>query len=342
MTAQAHRSASLDILRVLACAMVVAMHSPMPSAYAEGTFLVALSYLTAPCIGLFFMVSGALLLPVKGEMTAFLRRRFGRILVPVLLWTLFYVCLRLWFSEDEIDIARALLSVPFSPQGNGVLWFMYALTGLYLLAPVISPWLERCRERDIRLVLLLWGMTLLWPLLENRIDIRQDNTGMLYYFSGYGGYFLLGYYLRRWPAALPGKLLWPLCAVALCAPFVYKVCGIECDFYRVFWYLSVFVAVMAAGIFKGITALCRLTHVRESALAAQLSKCTFGIYLCHIFVMRYVLWKLPFIAGMESYVLQTVTVFALTFTLSWVLTWAMSWLPFSSWIIGCHNARLKP
>ena len=341
MTALAHRSASLDILRVLACAMVVAMHSPMPSAYAQGSFLVVLSYLTAPCIGLFFMVSGALLLPVRGEMTVFLRRRLERILVPVLLWTLIYVCLKLWFSEDEIDIARTFFSVPFSPQGNGVLWFMYALTGLYLIAPVISPWLERCRERDIRLVLLLWTVTLLWPLLENRIDIRQDNTGMLYYFSGYGGYFLLGYYMRRWPGALPGKFLWPVAVVALLAPFVYRTCGFECDFYRVFWYLSVFVAVMAAGVFKGVTALCRLTRVRESALAAQLSECTFGIYLCHILVMRYVLWKVPFIAGMQSYIDQTLTVFVLTLILSWALTWAMSWLPYSSWIIGCHNARLK-
>ena len=54
----------LDILRVLACLMVVMMHSPMPVENAAGWFAVPMSYLTMPCIGIFFAVSGALILPV--------------------------------------------------------------------------------------------------------------------------------------------------------------------------------------------------------------------------------------------------------------------------------------
>lgn len=66
----------LDTVRVLACVMVVLMHSPMPADNAPGLFLSTISYLSAPCIGLFFMVSGALLLPVKVDMFTFLRHRF--------------------------------------------------------------------------------------------------------------------------------------------------------------------------------------------------------------------------------------------------------------------------
>lgn len=54
----------LDITRILACIMVVLMHSPIPSVQTNGLFLASLSYFTAPSIGLFFMVSGVLLLPV--------------------------------------------------------------------------------------------------------------------------------------------------------------------------------------------------------------------------------------------------------------------------------------
>ena len=57
------RDLSLDLMRVMACCMVVLMHSPIPSANANGLLLSSLSYVTTPCIGLFFMVSGALLLP---------------------------------------------------------------------------------------------------------------------------------------------------------------------------------------------------------------------------------------------------------------------------------------
>lgn len=59
------RDISLDLLRIIACAMVVLMHSPIPAENANGLLLSSLSYFTAPCIGLFFMVSGALLLPPK-------------------------------------------------------------------------------------------------------------------------------------------------------------------------------------------------------------------------------------------------------------------------------------
>lgn len=57
------RDFSLDMLRIVACVMVVLMHSPIPSDSANGMILSSLSYFTAPCIGLFFMVSGALILP---------------------------------------------------------------------------------------------------------------------------------------------------------------------------------------------------------------------------------------------------------------------------------------
>ena len=136
------RDTSLDIIRILACFMVVLMHSPIPSANASGPFLSALSYFTAPCIGLFFMVSGALLLPVRTDYITFIRKRFSKILVPTLLWSLIYIGLRLYGSESEIDVIQSLASLPFSPQGEGVLWFMYTLSGLYLLAPILSAWVE--------------------------------------------------------------------------------------------------------------------------------------------------------------------------------------------------------
>lgn len=58
-----HRDLSLDLIRIFACLMVVATHSPLPSAEAHSVLLAGLSLVTTPCNALFFMVSGALLLP---------------------------------------------------------------------------------------------------------------------------------------------------------------------------------------------------------------------------------------------------------------------------------------
>ena len=58
-----HRDFSLDLIRILACLMVVTTHSPLPSAEAHSVLLAGTSLMTTPCNALFFMVSGALLLP---------------------------------------------------------------------------------------------------------------------------------------------------------------------------------------------------------------------------------------------------------------------------------------
>lgn len=46
-----NRVYELDILRVLACLMVICMHAPYPKEGANGLFLSTLSYFTVPCIG---------------------------------------------------------------------------------------------------------------------------------------------------------------------------------------------------------------------------------------------------------------------------------------------------
>lgn len=86
------RDYSLDIIRLIACIMIVLMHSPMPGMNTSGMVLCSVSYLTAPGIGMFFMVSGALSLKANKEKPfetkAFLRKRFSKILIPVVFWSI--------------------------------------------------------------------------------------------------------------------------------------------------------------------------------------------------------------------------------------------------------------
>lgn len=132
------RDTSLDLIRIIACTMVVLMHSPMPTENANGLLLSSLSYFTAPCIGLFFMVSGALILPppIASESNTalpFLRKRLKRVLMPTLVWTLFYIAIKLLDGNMTIDeVLKTMASIPFSAQGHGVLWFMYNFILLHL------------------------------------------------------------------------------------------------------------------------------------------------------------------------------------------------------------------
>lgn len=331
------RDTSLDIIRILACFMVVLMHSPIPSTDASGPFLSALSYFTAPCIGLFFMVSGALLLPIRTDYITFIRKRFSKILVPTLLWSLIYLELRLYDSDLKIDVIQSLASLPFSPQGEGVLWFMYTLSGLYLLAPILSAWVEKASQRELQIVLLLWCVTLHYPLLNFYVITNTSTTGILYYFTGYAGYFLLGYYLKKYPESISQVLAWTVAGVGVVLLLALKYLGIKFDFYSLFWYESIFIAALAVAIWKSA---CHFQRRNISSVWIKISNLSFGVYLIHILIMRHWLWHRCWIADISNYPLQSILIAILTFALSVLLCWSLSQLPYSQWLIG-YNSRGK-
>lgn len=337
------RCYELDIIRVLACLMVVAMHSPMPGEQANGTFLASLSYLTAPCIGLFFMVSGALLLPVNGGGKMFINNRLRKVVLPVFFWSMFYIVCNQYRDGAMLFVWKEILSIPFSPQGNGVLWFMYTLTGLYLVAPIISRWLESASLDELELYLLLWLVSMCYPLLELFLEINKGTTGVLYYCSGFIGYFVLGYYLRKYPDRISRSLLIPSCIIALVVPLACKLFNWKVDFYSMFWYLSVFVLVFCVAWFKGILSYGSkwVCNERIRSFIVLFSNLSFGIYLIHIFVMRYILWNMDWLKGMKPYIAQSGTIFLLTTVISFALVYLISRFKYAQYIIGYKSVIKK-
>lgn len=332
----------LDCIRCFACLMVVSMHAPLPEgATGNGTFLATLSYFTAPCIGLFFMVSGALLLPVRTGTRAFLKRRLSKVVFPTLFWSLFYLVCADLMQDQPVYWIKAIGSLPFSAQGNSVLWFMYTLIGLYLLAPILSRWLDAVSRKEVEFYLGLWGISLCYPLLCMFVDCNRGNTGILYYFTGYAGYFVLGYYLKKYPYRISWKLILPLFIISIIAPVICKLSGWEVDFYDLFWYLSVFVVVQCIGwylLVEWIVKFC-FSVATEIPLFSLLSRLSFGIYLIHIFIMRYLLWNWEFIRLINSYILQTIAISILTFVLSAILCYLISFLPAAHYIIGYKHSK---
>ncbi len=210
------------------------------------------------------MVSGALLLPIKGSGIEFLKKRFAKIAGPTIFWSIFYIACKYFFEGTNDGIIKSILSIPFSPQGHGVMWFMYTLAGLYLIAPILSAWLERTSKKEIELYLLIWGLTTCYPLIRLFLTTQTGETGILYYFSGFVGYFLLGYYLRKYPQAIPNKILLPTLFIAICAPIICKLFHFNVNFYEMFWYLSIFVVIMAIAWFKLI--INNITSYRGGAI----------------------------------------------------------------------------
>ena len=336
------RDLSLDLLRIVACVMVVMMHSPIPSDNSDGIILSSLSYFTAPCIGLFFMVSGALILPppIASESNTalpFLRKRLKRVLMPTLVWTLFYIAIKLLDCNMKIDkVLKTVASIPFSAQGHGVLWFMYTLIGLYLVAPILHAWLRKASEKDIRFYLFLWLVAMCYPLLQMFVEVNDTTTGILYYFSGYVGYFLLGYWMQRYGEKLSLKVAALLMCVSVLAPIVVKIMHLGVDFYSLFWYLSIFVSIQCVFWWKTIKRLHIVLHIsdRVKGFITVFSNLSFGIYLSHIFIMRHFVWHIPFVEHINSPLLQIVVVALLTLILSFVVSLTFGFTPLGNAVVG--------
>ena len=181
-------------LRLIALLMVCLCHACDPlSAFGtqeERRWVVAIGSFIRPCVPLFVMLTGALLLPTRESFGGMARRRVSRLVAPFLLWTAVYAALpwllatcgvaadaiqRVFFPfaaplhTDAPSIARTfLLSLIQFNQYAVQLWYLYLLVGLYLFMPILSPWLRQATPRAKLAFLALWAAALAlhhWPLL---------------------------------------------------------------------------------------------------------------------------------------------------------------------------------
>jgi surface polysaccharide O-acyltransferase-like enzyme len=265
-----------------------------------------ISFLTAPCIGLFFMVSGALLLPTKDGTKVFLTRRFSKVAYPTIFWSLFYIAVNHILDDKPLEIgtlAKQVFSIPFAAQGHGVMWFMYVLAGLYLITPILSPWIKSVSKRALQFYLALWLLAMCYPILGYSFMLNESNTGILYYFSGYVGYFVLGYYLKRYQPRISKFMALMLLVIPFAVATTCKLAHVDVDFYSMFWYLSIFSVMMCVAWFSLISRSEIISRIsgRLKSLIISFSNCSFGVYLIHIFVMRQMLWNCEFIYQMGGY-----------------------------------------
>lgn len=319
------RDISLDVIRVVACLMVICMHSPMPHEGWFGPLLSSLSYLTSPCIGLFFMVSGSLLLTAKPlTQREFLKKRFTKILVPIIFFSL---------------LGKIFLWLGLQNNENDILWFMYTLAGLYLLTPILRKYLQTATRREIAFYLLLWGMGLCIPLVKLFMPVNESDTSWLYYFHGYVGYYVLGYYLQTTPEEENSRkrnicfvMLFLVLSVLL--PLLLFILKIKVDFYSLFWYLSITVALCCVMWWKVLKKIAvKITNTRLISLIVEVSKLSFGIYLTHILVLRNFLWEMSWIKNLND-VLQIIVCTLLTFIISVAISYAMSKIKYVKALIG--------
>lgn len=297
-----------DIVRAVAAFGVVFTHVAMKIVYywdkkplvrgdeAWWTTGVYYSFLARSALGLFFMISGYLLLPSKSDTFPFLKKRLWKLIVPLVFWGAFYILWQGEYPQDPVKAARFIIRSLAEGSLEFHLWFMYAFIGLYLFVPILSAFIRGGRESDV------WYYVAVWFLLGPIFTLIFHTTGHLIiltqyaYFSGFIGFFLLGYLLgrheydRKW--VILAWILIPLWAGAETYG-IYRETRIE-KFMADQWFdtLTIHVAPYTALMFIALKGLGRRIQGRLAAdskvpaIWEALSRASLGIILIHVVILE--------------------------------------------------------
>lgn len=324
------RIAWVDLLKVVACFLVVFSHNCDPyvavfdsdrSSFLAGVFSGSLTRSSVP---LFVMMTGVLLLPVTRTMPQFYRRRIGRILPPLIFWSvalpLFY-----WLYINHVSpsanpaisssdytfhetVRRAVTFIFNFNYTTTPLWYLYMLVGLYLIIPVLNAWLVQARKKDLQLFLSVWFFTLFIPYIKmfapalgyegnyGNMGIfgvcDWNEYGAFHYISGFIGYLVLAYYLVKYPLKLSlAKTLLYGIPLFLTGYAITSFGFVELQRYYPgnYAYLEIIWFFTGINVFMmtlPVFVIIQKLPVQPNKWLARTASLTFGIYLCHFFFVQ--------------------------------------------------------
>ena len=310
----------IDLLRVIAMLLVLVDHTIVVGLDAGN---VICRYLVTGNGVLFFMISGALLLPVEVSGSAFLLKRFKRILLPFVTWSIAYLLLAFYSQNWTVGkLWQEFYSLPLK-QSFGAAWFMYILIGLYLIAPIISVWLRNSSRRWVEYFLVLWGLSTMIPYASFFVEFPQDiHDSMLSPFVGYLGYMILGYYLWQYPLQKEScryqTVAWvTLLLLAVALPirlyFFTEKYGLS---YMLYDDEHINIVAFMAIVFVLVAKVKHMPHFIE-VIVGKLAKLSYGIYLCHMAVFQYVMlphFGYGWLSFVATLIVSTLIIYLLSLT----------------------------
>lgn len=185
------RDIGLDVTRVMASMMVVVIHVSASLFYRfEADWPAANFYdsLSRSAVPLFFMISGALLVPRDSDLSSIIRRA-ARMVVPLVFGSYVYL---IWWTYNRVQPAPDLN--PLSLLKGPVvfhLWFFYTLLGVYLFLPLLQGLYRKARSLHFfYLAMVLLAASIIPTLRDFGVSVPVGVD--LQYFAQYAGYTFAG------------------------------------------------------------------------------------------------------------------------------------------------------
>ena len=299
-TSSTERSIQLSAARILACIAIVVLHTVFAAneyfidTVTQGENLVSriVENNMMWAVPVFLMVTGALQLDTRKALTwrklygKYISRVFAALVVFSLLFRLFDI-----FMDGEKFTAGGFVVTAFTEmitgRGWGHLWYLYLLTGIYVLLPFYRVIADKCSDEELRyLICVLAVFTSVIPAIEG------SGINIAFYISQsiiYPLYVFLGYMMHHGRLKVSRSAAAAMAAVSTAGIIILDILkysrGIDVpDVW--FGYSSPLVVLQSAGVFSLINGCRAELSGRARALISRLDGYTFGVYLISMLFVR--------------------------------------------------------
>jgi surface polysaccharide O-acyltransferase-like enzyme len=291
-----------DLIRTLAITLVILLHAAnttLKASFVPETYwwtAVVYKSLALPCVPLFVMLSGALLLKrtkLNEPIRVFLKKRLDRLGLAIVFWGAVYLIWSFYITQTPVTLVNVGDGILYSLFSGAYyhFWFVYLIVGIYLVTPILRVIIAG-RRKVVRYLILLWfiGVAII-PLVE--MVTGHTLNPITFVISGWLGYFVLGSYLKR--VKLRSAMLYGLLIVS----FVWTLFGnwlmnypldcMQCNNYF-FDYLSANIIIGSFALFLILLKFHRdwpgKNHTTLRRIVKAISANTLPIFLLHIIILE--------------------------------------------------------
>ncbi len=327
----------IDAIRAFAIFAVIVLHSASTFLYKfnqidtrEWQIANIYDSLVRMAVPLFFMLTGAIFLKIKDESTdIFFKKRFTKIIIPLLAWSFVYILFRKYALGENVNIIKDLFLSLFRKEYYH-LWFLYYLIGLYLYIPILKVFIKNSSlGLQIYFVILFITASAIFPIL---IELRHiDIPNYLAMMQGYAGYLVLGFLLMQ--VKITKKVIF-LALAFIAAGSLITIYGtyylsLKSSAFNGFFYsgLSISTILQTCGWFILIKYISEEKVKKTSYISSffiYLGITSFGIYLIHPIIM----WVIEEKIGLPLSVAYYIPVLSIiTLIISFVIVYFMQKIP---------------
>lgn len=300
----------IDLLRVLSIVAVVILHITADvltrtNDFTSGSWWInnLLNSIARFAVPVFFMISGAMILRTKiTSYREFYLKRVLPLVIPLVSWSFIYALYNQYMIlKSNLSVFEFLKVFGYNlllDRNYVHLWFLYAIIAVYMTVPLVSKLVRSVEEKDIRYYLILWFTVSIGYRFVT--DTILQLTGEYFYtplltipfFTGYLGYFVLGYYLYNYEIPLKARnLIFNLGIISffltpIATYFVSLQDGVLDEMFYGNYSITTF--FMAIGMFlyfkEKETQLQASINYKVKKMIGSVSKASFSIYLIHLLV----------------------------------------------------------